>query len=53
MQNPIIFVSEVENGMLVNCCTIGKQQIDCLLLKLLHVWGLLIDFNSLEMCRCL
>ncbi len=24
MQNPIILVSEVENGMLVNCCTIGE-----------------------------
>ena len=42
---------------LVNCCTTRKQQIDCLLLKLvLYMFGprvVDIDFNALEMCHCL
>ena len=41
---------------LVNCCTIRKQQIARLFVAEATTClarGLLIDFNSLEMCRCL
>ena len=57
MQNPIILISEVENGMAKACQLLyHREAADRLFVAEATTClarGLLIDFNSLEMCRCL